>query len=71
MIVFGLKYFLEMFSSLSLSFLSITIVNIALFIVNFLNLPQGDILKKTKKKTFRDIEGHLPSFAHLVSRWVN
>ena len=49
MIIFGLKYFLGMFSSLSLSFLSITIVNIALFVLNFLNLPQADILTKAEK----------------------
>ena len=44
MIIFGLKYFLGMFSSLSLSFLSITIVNI--FVLNFLKLLQEDILTK-------------------------
>ena len=49
MISFVLKYFLEMFSSLSLSCLSITIANIPLFILNFLNLPQGDILTKAEK----------------------
>ena len=46
---FGLKYFLRMFSSLSLSFLSITIVNIALLVLKFLSLPQGDILTKAEK----------------------
>ena len=62
MIVFGLKYFLEMFSSLSLSFLSITIVNIALFVLNFLNLPQRDILTKAKKhfETLKDTSLPLP-----------
>ena len=49
MIIFRLKYFLGMFSSLSLSFLSITIVKIALFALNFLNLPQGDILTRAEK----------------------
>ena len=49
MIFFGLKYFLGMFSSLSLSFLSIAIVNITLFVLNFLNLPQGDILTRAEK----------------------
>ena len=45
-----------MFSSLSLSFLSITIVNIALFVLNFLNLPQGNILTKAEKhyETLKD-----------------
>ena len=53
---FGLKYFLGMFSPLSLSFLSITIVNIALFVLKFLNLPQGDILTKAEKhfETLKD-----------------
>ena len=60
---FGLKYFLRMFSSLSLSFLSITIVNIASFILKFLNLPQGDILTKAEK--------HFETFAYLISRQVN
>ena len=65
MIFFGLKYFLGMFSSLSLSFLSITIVNIALFALNFLNLPQGNILTKAEKhyETLKDdkVEGFLHS----------
>ena len=39
-----------MFSSLSLSFLFITVVNIALFVLNFLNLPQRDVLTKAKNK---------------------
>ena len=59
---FGLKYFLTMFSSLSLSFLSITLVNIALFILNFLNLLQGDILTKAEKhfETLKDTSPPLP-----------
>ena len=48
MIIFGLKYFLGMFSSLSLSFLSVTIVNIDLFYF-FFYLPQEDILTKAEK----------------------
>ena len=62
MIIFGLKYFLGMFSSLSLSFLSITLVNIALFILNFLNLLQGDILTKAEKhfETLKDTSPPLP-----------
>ena len=58
MIFFGLKYFLGMFSSLSLSFLSITIVNIALFVLNL----QGDILTKVEKhfETLKDISFPLP-----------
>ena len=45
-----------MFSSLSLFFLSITIVNIALFVLNFLNLLQGDILITAEKhfETLKD-----------------
>ena len=46
---FRLKYFLGMFSSLSLSFLSIAIVNITLFVLIFFNLPQGDILTRAEK----------------------
>ena len=59
---FGLKYFLRMFSSLLLSFLSITIINIALFILNFLNLLQGDILTKAEKhfETLKDTSLPLP-----------
>ena len=62
MIVFGLKYFLEMFSSLSLSFLSITIVNIALFVLNFFSLSQGDILTTAEKhfETLKDTSLPLP-----------
>ena len=70
MIFFGLKYFLGMFSFLPLSFLSLTIVNIALFVLNFLKLTARRYFDKSRK-TFRDIEGHLPSFAHLVSRQIN
>ena len=56
MFIFGLKYFLGMFSSLSLSFLSIAIVNIALFILKFFNLLQGDILTRAEKhfETLKD-----------------
>ena len=62
MIIFGLKYFLGMFSSLSLSFLSITIVNIVLFVLNFSNLPQEDILTKAEKhfETLKDTSLPLP-----------
>ena len=58
----GMKYFLGMLSSLLLSFLSITIVNIALFVLNFLNVPQGDILTKTEKhfETLKDTSLLLP-----------
>ena len=73
MIIFGLKYFLGMFSSLSLSFLSITIVNIALFIINFLNLPQGDILTKAEKhfETLKDTSLPLPIWYQdrLTNQW--
>ena len=56
MIFFGLKYFLGMFSFLPLSFLSIAIVNIALFILKFFNLLQGDILTRAEKhfETLKD-----------------
>ena len=59
---FGLKYFLGMFSSLLRSFLSITIVNIALFVLNFLNVPQGGILTKAEKyfETLKDTSLPLP-----------
>ena len=71
LLFFGLKYFLGMsISSLSFSFLSITIVNIALFVLNFLNILQRGILIKAEKH-FKTIKGHLPSFAYLISRWVN
>ena len=62
MIIFRLKYFLGMFSSLSLSFLSITIVKIALFALNFLNLLQEDILTKAEKhfETLKDTSLPLP-----------
>ena len=73
MIVFGLKYFLEMFSSLSLSFLSITIVNIALFVLNFLNVPQGGILTKAEKyfETLKDTYLPLPIWYQdgLTNQW--
>ena len=73
MIFFELKYFLEMFSSLSLSCLSITIANIPLFILNFLNLPQGDILTKTKKhfETLKDTSVPLPIWYQdgLTNQW--
>ena len=73
MIIFGLKYFLGMFSSLSLSFLSVTIVNIALFIINFLNLPQGDILTKAEKhfKSLKDTSLPLPIWYQdgLTKQW--
>ena len=51
-----------MFSSLSFSFISITIINIALFILNCLNLPQGDILTKAEKhfETLKDASLPLP-----------
>ena len=63
MIIFGLKYFLGMFSSLSLSFLSITIVNIDLFFsFFFFYLPQEDILTKAEKhfETLKDTSLPLP-----------
>ena len=67
---FGLKYFLGMFSSLSLSFLSITIVNIALFV---LNLLQGDILTKEEKhfETLKDTSLPLPMWYQdgLTNQW--
>ena len=70
MIFFGLKYFLGMFSSLSLSFLSITIVNIALFV---LNLLQGDILTKEEKhfETLKDTSLPLPMWYQdgLTNQW--
>ena len=70
---FGLKYFLGMFSSLLLSFLSITIVNIALFVLNFLNLPQGDILTKAEKhfETLKDTSLPLPIWYQdgLTNQW--
>ena len=72
MIFFGLKYFLGMFSSLSLSFLSITIVIIALFVLNFLNL-QGDILTKAEKhfETLKDTSLPLPIWYQdgLTNQW--
>ena len=73
MIIFGLKYFLVMFSSLSLSFLSVTIVSIALFVLNFLNLPQGDILTKAEKhfETLKDTCLPLPIWYQdgLTNQW--
>ena len=62
-----------MFSSLSLSFLSITIVNIALFVLNFLNLPQGNILTKAEKhyETLKDTSLPLPMWYQdgLTNQW--
>ena len=73
MIIFRLKYFLGMFSSLSLSFLSITIVNITLFVLNFLNLPQRDILTKAEKhlETLKDTSLPLPIWYQdrLTNQW--
>ena len=70
---FGLKYFLGMFSSLLRSFLSITIVNIALFVLNFLNLPRGNILTKAEKhfETLKDTSLPLPIWYQdgLTNRW--
>ena len=47
----------------------ITIVNTALFVLNFLNLPQGDILTRAEKH-FEELK-NTSSSAHLVPRWVN
>ena len=62
-----------MFSSLSLSFLSITIVNIALFVLNFFSLSQGDILTTAEKhfETLKDTSLPLPIWYQdgLTSRW--
>ena len=62
-----------MFSSLSLSFLSITIVNIALFVLNFLNVPQGGILTKAEKyfETLKDTYLPLPIWYQdgLTNQW--
>ena len=62
-----------MFSSLSLSFLSITIVNITLFVLNFLNLPRGNILTKAEKhfETLKDTSLPLPIWYQdgLTNRW--
>ena len=62
-----------MFSLLSLSFLSITIVNIALFVLNFLNLPRGNILTKAEKhfETLKDTSLPLPIWYQdgLTNRW--
>ena len=73
MIIFGLKYFLGMFSSLSCSFLSITIVNIVLFVLNFSNLPQEDILTKAEKRfeTLKDTSLPLPIWYQdrLTNQW--
>ena len=70
---FGLKYFLGMFSSLLRSFLSITIVNIALFVLNFLNVPQGGILTKAEKyfETLKDTYLPLPIWYQdgLTNQW--
>ena len=45
-----------------ITFLSMTIASIALFVLNFLNLPQGDILTKAKKycETLKDASLPLP-----------
>ena len=62
-----------MFSSLLLSCLSITIANIPLFILNFFNLPQGDILTKTKEhfETLKDTSVPLPIWYQdgLTNQW--
>ena len=61
-----------MFSSLSLSFLSITIVSIALFVLNFFNL-QGDNLTKAEKhfETLKDTSLPLPIWHQdgLTNQW--
>ena len=70
---FWAEIFLEMFSSLSLSFLSITIVNIALFVLNFKNLLQGNILTKSEKRfeTLKDTPLPLPIWFQdrLTNQW--
>ena len=70
---FGLKYFLGMFSSLLRSFLSITIVNIALFVLNFFSLSQGDILTTAEKhfETLKDTYLPLPIWYQdgLTNQW--
>ena len=62
-----------MFSSLSLSFLFITVVNIALFVLKFLNLPQGDILTKAEKhfEALEDTSFPLPIWYQdgLTNQW--
>ena len=62
-----------MFSSLLRSFLSITIVNIALFVLNFLNVPQGGILTKAEKyfETLKDTYLPLPIWYQdgLTNQW--
>ena len=61
---------LKCFSALGKIFFNpITIVNTALFVLNFLNLPPGDILTRSEKH-FEE-EGHFSSSAHLVPRQVN
>ena len=62
-----------MFSSLSLSFLSITIVNIASSVLNFLSLPQGAIFTKAEKhfETLKDTSLPLPIWFQdgLTNQW--
>ena len=62
-----------MFSSLLPSFLFITIINIALFVLIFLNLPQGNVLTKTKKhfETLKDTSLSLPIWCQvgLTNQW--
>ena len=54
-------------------FKPITIVNTALFVLNFFNLPQGDILTKAEKhfKTLKDTSLPLPIWYQdgLTNQW--
>ena len=56
-----------------IAFLSITIVNITLFVLNFLNLPQRDILTKAEKhfKTLKNTSLPLPIWYQdrLTNQW--
>ena len=61
-----------MFSSLSLSFLSVTIVSIALFVLNFLNLQRDNLTKAEKHfETLKDTSLPLPIWHQdgLTNQW--
>ena len=56
MIFFWTEIFPRNVFIIIISFLPITVVNTALFVLNFLNVPQGDILTKAEKhlETLKD-----------------
>ena len=73
MIFFWTEIFPRTVFIIIISFLPITVVNTALFVLNFLNVPQGDILTKAEKhlETLKDTSLPLPMWYQdgLTNQW--